>query len=98
MEIVEITLKTHHLADLRSFYVDMLGMTLLDASDDHIALSAGKTRLIFERDETQVYQYHFAFNIPADQIHDALAWLEGRAEILPGPDGPIVTGSAHWRA
>lgn len=98
MEIIEIALKTHCLAELRSFYVQTLAMTLLDESDDHIALSAGQTRLIFERDERQVYQYHFAFNIPAAQIQDAHDWLQGRAPILPGADGPIITSSPGWQA
>jgi catechol 2,3-dioxygenase-like lactoylglutathione lyase family enzyme len=98
MDIIELTLKTHRLTDLRSFYAGVLGMALLDDQPDRISLRAGTSRLTFEQAAGQSYQYHFAFNIPAHQIEAALDWLKGRATLQPGPDGDIVIGGPNWKS
>jgi catechol 2,3-dioxygenase-like lactoylglutathione lyase family enzyme len=35
-------------------------------------------------------RYHFALNVPGGRTADALAWLEGRVEVLPFEDGGKV--------
>lgn len=83
MDISDLRLRTHDLERVRGFYVDTLGMGIIDESDDMIVLDAGATRLIFQQDEDETpYQYHFAFNIPNNQFTDAKAWLSFRTELL----------------
>lgn len=76
MDIVDLRLKTHDLDALHDFYADELGFAILDeVEDEYITLDAGGTRLTFEADKRHTYSYHFAFNIPHNQLADAKAWL-----------------------
>ncbi len=65
VQILQLKLLTHHLPDLRRFYLDILGLMLVEASADSITLAAGTTRLTFTtvRDGSEPW-YHFPFNIP----------------------------------
>jgi catechol-2,3-dioxygenase len=97
MNIVELTLKTHCPHEMYEFYVDTLGFTLLDESDDHFTLDAGDSRLTFQVDESQPFVYHFAFNIPHNQLADAQLWLMQRADLLPDAAGhTIIQHSPEW--
>ncbi|MCU0512448.1 MAG: hypothetical protein MUE40_07740 [Anaerolineae bacterium] len=99
MEIVELTLKTQHLRRQRDFYVDRLGFVLLDETDGRITLDAGVSRLHFEQDDRPTAPYHFAFNIPLNQMADAELWLAQQVEVLPGSDGRrLVQLADPWQA
>lgn len=99
MEIVDLRLKTHDLEALRSFYDDLFDLALLDEQEDvFFTVGAGETRLTFEQgDEDEVYRYHFAFNIPNNQVADARLWLASRVELLEH-DGEDVVEWTRWDA
>jgi len=88
MEIAELRLKTHDLNALRGFYVDLLDIALLDEMyGEYFTVDAGETRLRFDQgDEDEIYQYHFAFNIPHNQLADAKAWLAQRTRLIEHDD------------
>ncbi len=79
MHMTELRLQTADVAQQKQFYVNKLGFALLDEAPDSITLCAGATRLIFEQAEqaTQPF-YHFAFNIPENQLASAKAWIAER--------------------
>lgn len=100
MKIAHLTLKTHTLDALREFYVDHLGLSLLEETDDSFTLDAGESRLTFEADdEEDAYRYHFAFNIPYNQMMDAELWLTPRVSLIvpEGAQDPWVEHTA-WQA
>jgi hypothetical protein len=74
MRFAEVTLSAP--ADLRPFYGGELGLPL-----DGDAIVVGETRLRFEIDDGGAF-YHFAFLVPGDRFHAALAWAQERVEVL----------------
>ncbi len=98
MQILQLKLLTHHLPDLRRFYLDILGLTLVEASADSITLAAGTTRLTFTtvRDGSEPW-YHFAFNIPENQLAEAKVWISERTSLLADAHGDEFW-SKHWNA
>lgn len=60
---------------------------------------AGSTRLIFNTVEGVEPVYHFAFNIPASQLHDVISYLQARVEIMPASEnGEIIADFKSWNA
>ena len=96
MKIKELTLYTSKLKEVESFYTDLLGIELLDSSQDSIKLKVGETNLIFEHSEQSMY-YHFAINIPSYQIGDALNWIKSKTKVLPFHGDEIVDFKS-WNA
>ncbi|QPC84347.1 glyoxalase/bleomycin resistance/dioxygenase family protein [Phototrophicus methaneseepsis] len=99
MEIVDLRLKTHDLEALRGFYDDLFDLALLDEQEDvFFTVGAGETRLTFEQgDEDERYLYHFAFNIPNNQLTDAKVWLAQKVELLEHNDDDEIEWAA-WDA
>jgi catechol-2,3-dioxygenase len=79
MHITELRLQTADVEQQEKFYVNKLGLALLDATKGSITLQAGTSRLIFERSEQAVKPlYHFAFNIAENKLASAKAWVAER--------------------
>jgi catechol 2,3-dioxygenase-like lactoylglutathione lyase family enzyme len=100
MKIAHLTLKTQALDTLREFYVDHLGLHLLEETDGSFTLDAGESRLMFVADdEEDAYRYHFAFNIPYNQMMDAELWLAQRVNLII-PEGATDAWVEHtdWQA
>jgi catechol-2,3-dioxygenase len=76
MKIVELELKTHLLDEMQDFYVNKLHFPLVDQTINTFTVLVGSSKLTFvhEDRDSQLY-YHFAMNIPMNQIHDAKEWL-----------------------
>jgi catechol-2,3-dioxygenase len=98
VRILGLHLTTDRLAALRRFYVDRLGLPLLDERDDEFAVRAGHTRLAFATAAPATSPvHHVAFNVPPDRLADAIAWLRPRAGVLE-PDGDAVVPFPFWNA
>lgn len=97
MDILELRLQTHCLADQRAFYVDTLRLPLLEESPDTLALHVGTTKLIFERVPSRRPTYHFAFNIPENQLAEGKRWMSARATLL-SRDGTDQYTFPAWNA
>ncbi|MGH1366372.1 MAG: VOC family protein [Calditrichia bacterium] len=95
------------LSDLRTFYSNKLGFSILDESDKHLTLAGGKTTITFLKVDTidSFPWYHFAFNIPQNQILSAREWHLKRGPLIEtpphqrDPDYPNdVRHFRHWNA
>src|SRR5690554_1022636 len=96
MKIEELTLYTKKLNAQNFFYSQVLGLEETGVFTGGISFQVGDTLLKFiEKDTFQ--PYHFAFNVPADQIPEALVWLKGRVEIQRDGTNEIVDFPA-WNA
>ena len=84
MILQEIRLQTNRLFPLYHFYKNVLELPVTDDSDTHFTIHTGGSKLIFEKtvDPLSHPGYHFAFNIPSNQINEAHDWLKERAELL----------------
>lgn len=58
-------------------YTERLGFALAEITGHSITIVAGETRLTFvgEEEEKVLPSYHFAMNIPENQIREAKSWL-----------------------
>jgi len=95
------------LTTMRDFYGRLLGLPIVEDKQDRLTVAAGETHLNFlpigERDEQPFY--HFAFNIPENQIEAAWSWQKERTPLLPIPARlrdrrypNDVVNYAHWNA
>ena len=98
MKLFELCLKTGDLAAARHFYHDVLNLPILEQTAQVLALQAGVTRLVFEYVPDWQGKYHFAFNIPENQITEAVAWISAKAPLATLNDKIIFNSSVRWNA
>lgn len=89
---------------MQRFYTQVLGFPLHSSRPQGFTVKAGATLLSFdaaqasdaaaERNPT----YHFAFNIPSDQIESACRWLQARVPVLKDEDGQQIVRFESWNA
>ncbi len=80
MLIQELQLHAVDLVALKTFYCDILGFKIKGDNSDNFTVECGTSKLTFLKTHlvnTNPY-YHFAFNIPSNQIKEAHNWLKSR--------------------
>lgn len=99
MKIHEIHLQTPSLASVRDFYHGLLGLDFQPGSDDSLVFRTGLSQLRFSENPAAKGIYHFAFNIPANQVAVAQRYLYQRSiRILPTADGEEIVQFPNWHA
>ncbi|MBI1280452.1 MAG: hypothetical protein GC179_20185 [Anaerolineaceae bacterium] len=98
MKMFELRLKYRDLKEARAFYHGLLKLAVLEETADVLALQAGSTRLVFEQETGWQGKYHFAFDVPENQIHEATAWITGRAKLATLNGQTIFNSSSHWNS
>ncbi len=80
MLIQELQLHTTDLAAQKSFYSEVLACQIVAETADSFTVQTGASWLTFQKTHLigQNPRYHFAFNVPSNQIKDALNWLKTR--------------------
>ena len=95
------------LARMKQFYHQALGLRVVDERADRLTLAAGLTQLTFVSAGPEAGNpfYHFAFNIPENQIVEALKWQKTHSAMIPVPEDlrdskyPVeVVNYRHWNA
>lgn len=81
MIIQELKIFSQDLTKQISFYSETLGLNIVDRSDNHATFEIGRSILTLIQRE-QFTPYHFAINIPNNQIIEGLDWLKNKVEIL----------------
>jgi len=71
-----------------AFYNDKLGIPLLNKNTKEASFKLGKSILTLKKSVT-FQPYHFAINIPSNQINEALTWLKERVTILKDENNEI---------
>lgn len=99
MQIEHLELLAPDLTALRDFYAGRLGLPVLPAPPDRLALQVGTTRLTFaQAPEGWTGHYHYAINIPENQYREAKAWLAARVPLATTADGREEFSSSDWNA
>lgn len=96
MKIKELTLFTNQIAEQRHFYETILGLEIIEDAKNEISFKTGNSILKFQN-KKESKPYHFAFNIPSNQIEGALSWLKERVEIQKDGSREIIDFPA-WKA
>lgn len=96
MHLTNVLLYTNQLENLRDFYRDTIGLVVKEKGSDSIQINIGTSILEF-RFHPEPRYYHFAINIPSNQIAEALQWTKTRTRVLPF-DGKEIVPFQSWNA
>lgn len=96
MKIEELTLYTCNLISQREFYSTLFEFEIISQDAKHCSFNTGQSILTFEYREKSS-TYHFAFNIPSNDIKKAQAWLNDRVELLLFDTDEIINFNS-WNA
>lgn len=83
MKLAEVHLETHKLEALKAFYTQTLQLPLVHEDKNSFAVRIGASKLYFSHatgDDEPFY--HFAINIPENQLAEAKAWLATRVSLI----------------
>lgn len=94
MRIQEITLEASNLEALQEFYASKLELPV-ERAGDSCAVTIGTSKLKFNQGGE--HRYHFAFNIPENQLEACQDWLKQRVSLL-SDDGSEVFNFDTWEA
>jgi len=98
MNVIYLELLTTNLQAQRDFYSDVLELPV-KLSDTRLEVKAGKTDLIFTRAQPDFNgAYHFAFNIPENQLPAAKEWITSRTPLLHDETGMNEFESKSWNS
>mgnify|MGYP002622708097 CR=1 FL=1 len=93
------------LSRMKQFYSDKLGLEIVEESEQLLTLATGASQLSFEYTEGSQARYHFAFNIPENQVLAAHRWQRERSELIEPPARLVdegmpreVVAFRHWNA
>jgi catechol 2,3-dioxygenase-like lactoylglutathione lyase family enzyme len=81
MKIETITMMTSHLEEMKFFYTETMGFSLLGQGKDNFRIATGSTEIEFKEGYNNPY-YHFAFDIPDNQFEEAKNWVKERVPLL----------------
>ncbi len=98
MKIQTLEILSNNLSKTEQFYRDVLGLKVIKKTDNHISFAAGLTTLIFKLTAHPDPIYHFAFNIPNNQLEDAFKWIETKVEIMDVTPGDKIADFVNWNA
>jgi len=98
MKIFELRLKIGDLVAARHFYHDVLKLPVLEETTDLLVLQAGSTRLVFECVVGWQGKYHFAFDVPENQITEAAAWITVKVKMATSNKQVIFNSTNRWNA
>lgn len=103
MDFVEVSLQAPQEAanELRSFYVDRLGLEAADGNEeDLLSVRVGPAVLRFSTAEPGAAPfYHFALLVPGNRFDAAFEWLAAQVRLLPNPEtGDTRFDFGNWDA
>ncbi|UKJ08137.1 VOC family protein [Solitalea lacus] len=100
MKIHSLKLKTRNLSAIELFYGKQLGLLYSKSNDSVIQFKIGDSMLIFEQADSMLnYCYHFAFNIPCNQLENAIEWIGNYVNLLPVDNvGNQIANFTNWNA
>ena len=98
MNITYLELPVKDLHAQKDFYLHVLGLPV-ELSSETLIVQAGATTVVFTQAPSDFDgSYHFAFNIPENQIRTAKEWLAGRTELLYDENRLDEFDFSNWNA
>lgn len=98
MRIDQIQIKTNDIQKTKSFYQNLFGLFILENDQKSITFQAGTSILKFVEDRDFNSIYHFAFNIPENQLEEAIQWCKDKVDLIVLEDKSVVTHFENWNA
>jgi len=98
MFINQLELHSSNLEAQSDYYLNALELPV-KLSSDSLKVQAGATTLIFKQAQSGFDgAYHFAFNIPENQIRGAKEWIASRVPLLRDETGKDDFDSDNWNS
>jgi len=98
MRIKELLLLTNNISETKLFYNQIIGFKTIKETKKGISFTVGTSKLTFElTDLKHNPKYHFAFNIPANKIEEALEWISQKTNLIFA-ENSYITEFDNWRA
>ncbi len=99
MKIKELELLTYDVESAKIFYHELMGFEIVHQSTEAISFKAGASTLTFKHlDLYPKPTYHFAFNIPKNQMEAAQNWLKARVTLQKDEKGNTIVDFKNWNA
>jgi catechol 2,3-dioxygenase-like lactoylglutathione lyase family enzyme len=98
MNILDLELLTDDIEGTEVFYTHNLGLNIVSKGKDYISFSAGQTTLMFIKSENVKPVYHFAFNIPNNQLGNAVKWSSSKLLLLEIEENNCIVNFDSWNA
>lgn len=99
MKIEKLILETGRLAELKTFYRDILNLEVIDETSANFTVKVGRTHLMFkETSNSRDPFYHFAINIPQNKFQEAKTWIKERGAVLNVEKGDDEVFFESWNA
>lgn len=98
MKIDQIQISTKDIQRTKSFYHEVLGLYILENDKDSVTIQAGASILKFIEDPQFNSIYHFAFNIPENQLDEAIEWCKNKVDLILIEDKNVITHFENWNA
>ncbi|MGB0176694.1 MAG: VOC family protein [Owenweeksia sp.] len=97
MRLNHVKLSSAHIDQLKYFYAEKFQFPVVKEEKSEITFELGRSRLTFTENRLQNAYYHFAFNIPHQQLEEALKWAKSRVDILTY-DKKEIQDFPAWKA
>src|SRR5215216_3042217 len=98
MKILSIELQTADLPATLQFYTKILGLEALTVSETHLRFKVGRSELVFTKAESGYPYYHFAIEVPNNQLDDVADWLDNCVMWIKQPNGGLFADFKAWNA
>ncbi len=98
MRIDQIQIKTNDIQKTKAFYQNIFDLFILENDQKSITFQAGTSILKFVEDPSFDSIYHFAFNIPENQLEKAILWCKDKVDLIVLEDKSVVTNFENWNA
>jgi catechol 2,3-dioxygenase-like lactoylglutathione lyase family enzyme len=98
MRILKIELLTNDIEATSVFYQEVLGLKMIAINETSVSFQAGSTTLRFVLSKIKNPIYHFAFDIPNDNLLEAFQYLEKNTAILEVIPPDKIADFYNWNA
>src|SRR5688500_5505714 len=98
MKILSIELQSANIAATLQFYTKILGLEATEISDSRLRFNVGRSELTFTKADVGYPYYHFAIEVPNNQLDDAAEWLDNCVMWIKQPDGGLFADFKAWNA
>lgn len=98
MNILELELLTDNINETETFYNNSIGLKTISKNNSSISFATGSTKLTFRASKNLKPVYHFAFDIPHNQLAEAFTWIEKKTEILEVIPPDKIADFYNWNA
>jgi catechol-2,3-dioxygenase len=98
MDIISIELLTNNLEKTTAFYQELIDFEVVTKNQHEVIFRVGTSLIRFTENLSFNTIYHFAFNIPQNQVESALSWLQSKVEVILDTNEQSITKFEDWNA